>query len=213
MLGTGTDVGKTYVTAALAAAVRHQRRVLALKPVESGVVEGEPGDAGTIARAAGHPAQLSSWRFLRGVSPHLAAREQGQTLALAPVVQWIAAAERAAGASVTLIETAGGACSPLAPGVTNIELARALEPALWVLVAPDALGVLHDVTATLRALPRKPDAVVLTAARPRDPSSGSNAGELHALGITPVLCVIARGGDAGLLADWLLAHPQLSPET
>lgn len=213
MLGTGTDVGKTYVTAALAAAVRPQRSVLALKPIESGVVDGAPGDAQRIAQAAGHAPQLSTWRFARPVSPHLAAREQGQTLDVDSIVAWIDDAERVARVSLTLVETAGGVCSPLAPGISNIELAQALEPALWVLVAPDSLGVLHDMTATLRALPRQPDAVVLTAARPRDASSGSNAGELASLGITPVRCVIERDGDATQLADWLLAYPQASPDT
>ena len=171
MLGTGTDVGKTYVTERLAAGLRSRASVLALKPIESGVVDGSPGDAQRIAGAAGHPAPLSRWRFVRPVSPHLAAREQSQTIDVSAVVQWIEASERANPARVTLIETAGGACSPLAPGATNIELAECLEPALWVLVAPDSLGVLHDVTATLRALPRTPDAVVLTAARAPDISS------------------------------------------
>ena len=209
MLGTGTDVGKTYVTARLAAGVRPRASVLALKPIESGVVEGALGDAELIAQCAGHPARLSPWRFARPVSPHLAARDQGQSIDLGAVVSWIENAERARGASVTLVETAGGACSPLAVGVSNVELARALEPALWVLIAPDSLGVLHDVTATLRSLPRSPDAVVLTAARPRDASSGSNARELADLQITPVLCVVERDGAGRPLVEWLLAHPQL----
>jgi dethiobiotin synthetase len=207
MLGTGTDVGKTYVTERLAAGMRARASVLALKPIESGVVAGSPGDAQRIAQAAGHAAPLSTWRFARPVSPHLAARDQGHSIDIGSVVQWIEATERAAGARITLIETAGGACSPLAPSVTNIELAQALEPALWVLVAPDSLGVLHDMTATLRALPRPPDAVVLTAARPRDASSGTNAQELEALKIARVLCVVERGGAALPLVEWLLAHP------
>jgi dethiobiotin synthetase len=206
MLGTGTDVGKTYVTARLAQGLRHRASVLALKPIESGVVEGSPGDAERIAHAAGHAALLSTWRFARPVSPHLAAREQGQTIDLPSVISWIERTERAADASVTLVETAGGACSPLAIGVTNIELAQALEPALWVLIAPDSLGVLHDVTATLRALPRRPDALVLTAARPRDASSGSNARELEALKIARVLCVVEREAEAGPLVEWLLGN-------
>ena len=207
MLGTGTDVGKTYVTERLAAGVRTRASVIALKPIESGVVEGSPGDAQRIAQAAGHAAPLPTWRFARPVSPHLAAREQGQDIEVGSIVHWIERAERAGGARVTLIETAGGACSPLAPGVTNIDLAQALEPALWVLVAPDSLGVLHDVTATLRALPRTPDAVVLTAARPRDASSGSNARELETLKIARVLCVVERDSAALPLVEWLLARP------
>lgn len=212
MLGTGTDVGKTYVTEQLAAGLRSRTNVLALKPIESGVALGRVGDAERIAEAAGHPTPHSMWRFVRPVSPHLAAREQDQTIDVGAVVKWIEASERASAPRVTLIETAGGACSPLAPGATNVELAQSLEPALWVLIAPDSLGVLHDVTATLSALPRRPDAVVLTAARPRDASSGSNAGELEKLKIVPVLCVVERGGAALPLVEWLLARTHSSPD-
>jgi dethiobiotin synthetase len=192
ILGTGTDVGKSYVTALLARGLRKHGSVLALKPVESGVETAALGDAGKIAEAAGHPAVLSPWRLRRPVSPHLAAREQGLSIGLEDVVRWVETEERRAGADFTLVETAGGAFSPLAPGVTNTDLATALEPARWLLVAPDALGVLHDVTATLRALRRAPDAVVLSGARPTDQSSGSNAAELMSLGICEVLEVISR---------------------
>jgi dethiobiotin synthetase len=199
VLGTGTDVGKTFVTARLAAALQASgRRLLALKPVESGVAAGEPGDAGRIARAAGHEPRLSRWRFSRSVSPHLAARETGAVIDLSELVAWVAEQERAGQPDVTLIETAGGILSPLAASRTNLDLAQALEPASWLVVAPDSLGVLHDLSASLRVLPRPPEAVVLSCARPPDASSGSNAGELKALGICEIAAVFARdGGDAG----------------
>jgi dethiobiotin synthetase len=108
---------------------------------------------------------------------------------------------------VTLVESAGGAFSPLGAGASNVELATALQPALWLLVAPDALGVLHDLRATLGALPRPPDAVVLSSSRGRDESSGSNAAELAQLGIAQVLARFSTGArDAGAVVSWLLAH-------
>ncbi|RYZ02818.1 MAG: dethiobiotin synthase [Myxococcales bacterium] len=206
MLGTGTDVGKTYVTALLARGLRAATSVLALKPIESGVADASAlGDAGTIAEAAGHAARLSPWRLRRPVSPHLAAREQGVSLEIAEVVRWVQAAELSAPATFTLVETAGGAFSPLGLGTTNVELALALEPALWILVGPDALGVLHDVTATLRALPRAPDAVLLSGARPADQSTGSNAAELKALDICEVLETLSSGAQqATTTVQWLL---------
>jgi dethiobiotin synthetase len=208
ILGTGTDVGKSYVTARLAQGLRAHASVLALKPIESGVTDGALGDAGAIAEAAGHAAQLSSWRFPRPVSPHLGAREQGVALDVAEVAAWVAEQERATAPEVLLVETAGGAFSPLGVGVTNVDLARALEPALWLLVAPDSLGVLHDVTATLRALPRAPDALLLSGARAPDQSSGSNAAELSRLGICEVLEVLPPGASGALATvEWLLRHP------
>ena len=208
ILGTGTDVGKSYVTARLAQGLSAHASVLALKPIESGVTDGATGDAGTIAEAAGHAPRLSRWRFPRPVSPHLGAREQGAALDVTEVAAWIAEQEQAARPEVLLVETAGGAFSPLAAGVTNVDLALALEPALWLLVAPDSLGVLHDVTATLRALPRVPNGLLLSGARAPDQSTGSNAGELSRLGISEVLEVLPRGAASALTSvDWLRGHP------
>lgn len=215
VLGTGTNVGKTYVTARLAAALRGSARVLALKPIESGVVDGGGSDAEAIALAAGHALVKSPWRFIAPVSPHLAARQAGLTLALGEIVDWVASEEAKHAPTLTLIETAGGAFSPLAPGVTNAALAQALQPALWLLVAPDALGVLHDVSATqlaLAAYHRAPDALVLTSARTLDASSGSNAAELRALGIANPLLTLAPGAeDVQELASWVRRASSVSP--
>jgi dethiobiotin synthetase len=207
VLGTGTNVGKTYVTARLAAALARTHRVLALKPVESGVVNGEAIDALAIANGAGHVAVASPWRFEPPVSPHLAARSAGVSIDLGSIAAWVAAEERRASPAFTLIETAGGTFSPLSQVATNADLARALDPALWLLVAPDSLGVLHDISATLRALGadyRRPDAVVLSSARARDASSGSNAAELATLDIAQVLLTLEPNADGvDALADWL----------
>jgi dethiobiotin synthase len=204
ILGTGTNVGKTFVTAALADALRPGRRVLALKPIETGVEVDESGDAGTIASAARHPPALSRWRYRRPVSPHLAAHDQQQEIRAEEVAAWVRQQEDTHKPEVTLVESAGGAFSPLAAGVTNVELASALEPALWLVVAPDALGVLHDVSAVLRALPRQPDAVALSSCRASDSSSGTNATELKRLGICEVLFSLARGSrHVGDVARWL----------
>jgi dethiobiotin synthetase len=207
ILGTGTDVGKTYVTSCLARGLGVHASVLALKPIESGVEAGGSGDAGQIAEGAGHEARLSPWRFRRPVSPHLAAREQGLSLDVADVVAWVEAEEQSAGREISLVELAGGAFSPLGPELTNVELALALEPATWVLVAPDSLGVLHDLTATLRALRRAPDAVLLSGARPADQSTGSNAPELLSLGICEVLETLPRSATScPRTVEWLLAR-------
>ena len=223
VLGTGTNVGKTFVTCRLAEALLElggPGRVLALKPVESGVTEGDLGDAGLIAVAAGHSPRLSPWRLSRPVSPHLAARSQGLRIELARVRDWVSDQEsssplpsdRTAALSpprVTLVETAGGVLSPLSELATNLDLALALEPALWLLVAHDSLGVLHDVSATLRALPRPPDAVVLSSARAADASSGTNAAELRRLGIADVLQEFRADRQAAAgLAQWVLARHQ-----
>lgn len=217
VLGTGTAVGKTYVTAALATCLVSSDphcSLLALKPVETGIAHGTPSDATLLARCAHratlpHPHPLYS--FNAPLSPHLAASRSGTLLSVDPIVDWAHSTTGPASNAWILLETPGGTFSPLTPAATNFDLARALTPALWLLVAPDALGVIHDVTATLiamRSCGRLPDFVVLTASRPPDASSGTNALELEALNICRVTAVLPRHDPSYLqpLASRLLGH-------
>jgi dethiobiotin synthetase len=237
ILGCGTGVGKTRLSVALLRALAARgASVLGLKPIESGIelgvgADGEPAaapltsDAGALASASTvRTSVLHPLYALRDpVSPHLAARVAGVQIDVARVAEWTAQAEALVAPHVTsrsadwtVIETAGGVFSPLAPGVTNFDLASALEPAIWVLVAADALGVLHEVSATLKAMRacgREPEHLVLSSARAPDASTGSNASELSSLGIATVSAVLARDDDRGvydLLDHLLLAN---SPAT
>ncbi len=231
VLGCGTGVGKSRVSAALLRELSARGvPCLGLKPIESGITLGTNAteaprapegsdarllqDAGSLEPGVAHPL----YALAQPVSPHLAARAEGIAIDLAEVAAWVAKAESHATIHVsssraiwTVIETAGGLFSPLAPGSSNFDLARALEPAVWVLVAADALGVLHDTTATLEALAargRSADHVVLSQAREPDASTGSNAAELATLGIAQVSAVLERNDDRGVSAwvDRLLAE-------
>ncbi len=136
------------------------------------------------------------------ISPHLAARRAGVSIELPRVTSWVRQNEetlRDTTLHYTLIESAGGVFSPLAPTLTNFDLAQSLEPATWILVAPDSLGVLHDVRATLlamSALGRRPDHVVLCGARPPDASTGTNRAELEGLGIATIAAELGRDAPA-----------------
>ncbi|HLV68304.1 MAG TPA: dethiobiotin synthase [Polyangiaceae bacterium] len=228
VLGTGTGVGKTHVSCQLCsalAALRPAARVAGLKPVETGFVEPSVSDARRLeahARDSSPPRPHPFLAFPEPISPHLAARRARHPLALAPIVEWVERWEAASPEGDErwcVVETAGGAFSPLAPGLSNVELARALDPAVWLLVAPDALGVLHDVSATLRALAalgRSPDLVVLSAARGRDASTGTNAAELRALGLADPIAVFDDGPSetaARALAAALLRHAATAQPT
>jgi dethiobiotin synthetase len=218
MLGTGTGVGKTWLACELVRALRSRgHRPLGLKPIESGVTDPNATDGALLARSTfdqrerANALELSApYRFPDPVSPHLAARRVGRDISVDAALRYVREQESAARASafdVCVIETAGGLFSPLSPGVTNWDLAQALTPAKWLLVAPDALGVLHDVTATLlaaRARGRLPDVIALCAARPADASTGTNAGEIELLGIGPRPVVFPEDGTAGL--ERLLAN-------
>jgi dethiobiotin synthetase len=227
ILGTGTEVGKTFVAVALARALSERGcSVLALKPIETGCSSSDEPASGTDAwrlESVATPGLVRPhplYAFPDPISPHLAARRAGLSIQTAKVASWLRRAEsEALGAAQrdtihynalwSLVETAGGALSPVSDKATNADLARELDPALWLLVAPDALGVLHDLRSTLsalRAVAREPDLVVLSAARTPDASTGTNAEELVRLGIASPVAVLERNSDLGAaqLAEALL---------
>lgn len=226
VLGCGTGVGKTRVSVALLrrAAARGQV-ALGLKPIESGIIRAGDSIAppdGSDAAALGAAGSLRTnlphplYALKDPVSPHLAARSAGLEVNLGRVTAWVEQAEADATthivphrALLNVIETAGGVFSPLGFGIANFELAQALEPALWVLVAANSLGVLHEVSATLKAMRacgREPDHLVLSGAHEPDASTGGNAAELSTLGIATPSAVLARNDDNGIeaLLDRLL---------
>jgi dethiobiotin synthetase len=206
VVGTGTGVGKTHVCCALLEAwTRGGTPAAGLKPIESGAPAeaGEPSDQERLLAScrsfhvkradADRPFHVkrSLYSFPDPVSPHLAAERAGTAIDLAAICEWV----ETNAAAMTVVETAGGLFSPLAIGVDNLALVRALAPADVVLVAPDRLGVLHDVTATLGLAAARGfsiGTVVLSAPATPDASTGHNAHELTRLGITTPLAVFPR---------------------
>ena len=81
--GTDTNVGKTFVSCALIAALHARgRRVTVMKPIETGV-ESEPLDALALRAAAADPAPLEvicPVRLRAPLAPSVAARLEGRTL-------------------------------------------------------------------------------------------------------------------------------------
>lgn len=227
VLGCGTGVGKTRFGVALLRALAGQgASTVGLKPIESGVTPGfgsMPGsDAAALSDAATlHPSQSRPLYALSApVSPHLAAKMENLRIDEHVAANWVRKAEAEVATHIvphiaiwSIIETAGGVFSPLSNAATNLDLALALEPAIWVLVAADALGVLHDVSATLQAMRsrnRAPDHLVLCAARAPDASTGTNAAELAALGIATPSAVLVRDDARGLDAFAALLLKQRS---
>lgn len=107
--GTGTEIGKTVVTAAVAAvALAAGRSVAVLKPAQTGVAPGEPGDVFEVRRLAGEAVTgLELARFPEPLAPDTAARRAG----MAPVhPQQIAeaAGKLATEHDLVLVEGAGG---------------------------------------------------------------------------------------------------------
>ncbi|MEE2750806.1 MAG: dethiobiotin synthase [Myxococcota bacterium] len=143
--GTDTEVGKTVVTAALAASL--PGNVRALKPVATGVSDGSAGeDAELLGRAAGHdPLVMQTW--LPALSPHRAAALAGDTISLNQVVQWISTHR----GSHTLVEGVGGWRVPIHWDFGVSELAQTLDAPVLV-VSANRLGTLNHTRLTVEAV-------------------------------------------------------------
>jgi dethiobiotin synthase len=204
--GTGTDVGKTYVCRLLLKDFRLRGvRPLGLKPVETGY-DAPVSDAGALAKSAGHPQRVPLFTSSVAASPHRAARLAQCELRSEAILAWVGDS-RVGSAGPCVVETAGGLFSPLSDRETMLDIVRALEPCHFVLVAPDRLGTLHDVTACITAaaaLHRAPDVTVLNR---REPNVLENALELSRLNLATRVVDLSIGGALAALGAYLLAAP------
>ena len=126
--GTGTEVGKTVVTAAVAAlAASRGRRVAVVKPAQTGEPPGPTGDLAVIRRLSGVTWTHELARFPAPLSPEAAARAARRPpldLAAAAVVIKQLRIE----ADLVLIEGAGGLLVRYDPaGRTIADLAAMLD--------------------------------------------------------------------------------------
>ncbi len=105
--GTDTGVGKTIVTAALAArALARHERVAVLKPAQTGIAPGEPGDLAEVARLSGADDLHELARHAEPLAPATAAaRADAPGLSARAVAE---AARALADRDLVLIEGAGG---------------------------------------------------------------------------------------------------------
>ena len=149
--GTGTGVGKTVVTAALASAARQAGLDVAVcKPVQTGTDSGDD-DLAEVARLSGVTERAGLARYPQPLAPVAAAEQAGTALpGRDDVLRLIAGLDRPG--RLTLVEGAGGLLVDLAePGVTLRDLAVALGAAVLV-VATAELGTLNHTALTLEAL-------------------------------------------------------------
>ncbi|MEV6263085.1 dethiobiotin synthase [Streptomyces sp. NPDC051784] len=149
--GTDTEIGKTIVTAAVAAA-NHGLRVAVLKPAQTGLAPGEPGDAAEVARLAGkHVTAVELARFPEPLAPGTAARRAG----LAPVRPFEiaeAAQKLETEHDLVLVEGAGGLLVRFDDEGTTLADAARLTAAPVLVVARAGLGTLNATALTTEAL-------------------------------------------------------------
>ncbi|WP_430332974.1 dethiobiotin synthase [Rhodococcus sp. ACT016] len=150
--GTSTDVGKTVVTAALAAALQAAGRSVAVfKPAQTGIAPGEPGDLAEVTRLSGVTSTVELARYPEPLAPDTAARRVGMPLLTRDDVV-AAARDLDTHHDVTLLEGAGGLLVRLGTdGFTVRDVAADLDVPV-VVVAAAGLGTLNHCALTAEAL-------------------------------------------------------------
>jgi len=151
--GTDTGVGKTVATAALACKLTAEgKRVVVVKPAQTGVEEDEPGDAQEVTRLSGVPA-VEGVRLRHPLAPETAARLEGVTLPSLCVQRDLVLIQDA---DHVLVEGAGGILVHLGPSYGLLDLGETLAASgaeVDVIVAARAgLGTLNHSALTVRAV-------------------------------------------------------------
>ncbi|MFI6033670.1 dethiobiotin synthase [Streptomyces sp. NPDC051315] len=150
--GTGTEVGKTVTTAALAAsALGAGRSVAVLKAAQTGVGPDERGDAEEVARLAGAVTPAEVARFPDPLAPATAARRAGRE-PVRPREVAEAAAKLAAEHDLVLVEGAGGLLVRFDEAGGTLADAAELLRAPVLVVASAGLGTLNTTELTAREL-------------------------------------------------------------
>ena len=203
--GTGTGVGKTVVSAALL----HRYGAPSLrywKPVQTGTLQDDDTSSVMALSGCGPNGVLDAGvRLPQPVSPHLAARLEGQVIRVPELVDRITREPDA----VWVVEGAGGVLVPLDDQTTIAVLMQALALPV-IVVAQSALGTINHTLLTLEALRsralRVAGVVMVGAPHPENRAAIEHHGKVVVLGELPPLDPLT----ADDLASW--ARLELDPD-
>jgi dethiobiotin synthetase len=210
--GTDTEVGKTVVTAALAASISRGHKVAIFKPAQTGVGTDDAGDADEVRRLSGVESVHEGVRLRDPLAPTTAARREGVPL---PSVAEHAATARELSAThdLVLVEGAGGLLVGLdGEGAGLSELASALEvPFGFVVVTRAGLGTLNHTGLTVEALHRRAHPVLglVVGSVPKMPglAEETNLADLEAVTGVPLIGGVPAGAGSMLPAEFRAAAP------
>jgi dethiobiotin synthetase len=215
--GTSTEVGKTVVTAAIAALARDRGAGTAVvKPAQTGVGDGEPGDLADVTRLSGVTDVHELVRYPDPLSPAAAARRCGRE-PLDPVAFYDLALRLSSSHELVIVEGAGGVLVRFdEDGTTVADLARALRMPVLVVAGPQ-LGTLNHTALTLEALANRGVELsgVVIGSWPSDPglAERSNLRDLETLAARPLLGALPAGAGALDAPAFLeVARAGLSPQ-
>lgn len=153
---TGTDIGKTLLTAALTWQLRHDgKQVCALKPIATGFnpYAWEQSDTAHILNSLEKPLTLamadtiSPWRFEAPLSPDMASEKEQKSLKLHTIIEFCQ--KQSAQAEITFMEGVGGVMSPINAKQTQLDLMSALGWPVLLGCGSYVGAITHLLTAVL----------------------------------------------------------------
>ena len=200
--GTNTEVGKTFVTKNLIERIQLKGYAVSpYKPVETGCIEKSltliPRDSMIYFRAINKKIaldQINPYRFLEPISPAAAIKRSKRKVT---INDYLSKLKDLPNSDLTIIEGAGGLCSPLAPDGYNIDLIRKAKVST-VLVAKDEIGVINNVILSLSMLQKykiKVLAIVLNRKVSSQPDGMNNYQEIKSLTKVPLIQILNKKED------------------
>lgn len=216
IVGTDTEVGKTYVTALIAKHLHDAgKRVGVYKPVASDCYDDGDQviseDALTLWHAAGQPGTFNDvcpQKFRAPLAPHLAARAEGKELdsdlMRTGLEKW------ASGYDIVLVEGVGGLMTPVSDSEYVADLAFEFGFPILV-VAPNVLGVINQTLQTLITAAAFENGLNVSGIilnniqfQERDISVKTNRQEIEKRTSTPILAEIPYNADElPVEIDWI----------
>jgi len=158
--GTDTDVGKTYVSGCIAhTLIRSGIDAIPRKPIASGCIKQKDGslvsgDALFLQQSCQSKEPISTicpYQFEPPVSPQIAIQQAGLTITTDNLVAACNLPKTPIENTLYLVEGAGGFYSPLCSDGLNLDLAKALNLPV-ILVVKNQLGCINHTLLTLNAI-------------------------------------------------------------
>lgn len=159
IVGTGTEIGKTYVTTKLLEeALSENKKVIGLKPIETGKdsfpenLEGS--DSYGYAKLFNKKIEeINRYFFKKPMSPHVAAELDGETIEISEIKKLID--KNLLENDVVYVEGAGGLLVPYKNNYTFLDLlVNYRQKAEVIVIAPNILGTINHTLMTIDILKR-----------------------------------------------------------
>ncbi|MDA9222195.1 dethiobiotin synthase [Methylophilaceae bacterium] len=152
--GTGTGVGKTYITSIILKNLLLRQKVIGIKPISAGINQDNllNGDVQTLLNcqpSIDDHQKINFYSLKKAVSPHIGAEEEGVQIDFDFIKQRISALENEY--DRVLIEGVGGLLSPVDQSRTNLDLIKHLNIPV-ILIIGLKLGCINDALLTQHVL-------------------------------------------------------------